>query len=285
MRVVVGRWSFGDDGVVEPAEGIKGAEGVDTFVIDVRPESDLPSAPVATVRKTAIPADGRVPMIIDWSSGREASQGRPRYQLDVRALGKKGWGKFTTVARTLTRTGTNRMLKPGTYQFRVRTRPTTGEPGVWVVAEPFTVSVLQESDKSIEYQGAWTKLTRNGTWGGQVRRTTRPGDSFRVTVSADGASLIMTAGPAQGIIDVCLDPEAATPGACRTVDLSTLPRGTRRVVTNLRNLPEGEHVIKVTAREAPVELDAIVLVVGAPETLPATPAPSTPPAASPAPAG
>lgn len=36
VRVVVGRWSFGDDGVVEPAEGIKGAEGVDRTPTETR---------------------------------------------------------------------------------------------------------------------------------------------------------------------------------------------------------------------------------------------------------
>ncbi|MEZ4596112.1 MAG: putative Ig domain-containing protein [Chloroflexota bacterium] len=65
------------------ATDTKGAEGVDTFIIDVRPETELPSPPYVTMRKTAAGTDGRLPLFIDWSAGREVDQGRPRYQLDV----------------------------------------------------------------------------------------------------------------------------------------------------------------------------------------------------------
>jgi alpha-tubulin suppressor-like RCC1 family protein len=260
----------------------QGAEGVDTFIIDVRPESDLPTAPDVTMRKTTVAANGRLPLIVDWSAGREANGARPRYQLDVRSLGKKGWGKYKTAVRALSRTGTNRFLKPGTYQFRVRTNPANGQPGDWVEAAPFQLIALQETDKSIEYQGSWSKQARKGALGEQVRRTVRPGDSFRVPVSGSGAALVMTAGPGQGVIEVCLDPGTPTT-SCRIVDLSTLRKSTRQVVTNLRNLPEGEHTLQVTVREAPVELDAVLLIGPAPVeptdqgTSPA-PAASTPPA-------
>lgn len=261
----------------------RGGEGVDTFVIEVRPESDLPSAPAAAIRKTAVGADGRLPLFIDWSAGREAREGgRPRYRLDMRTRGKNGWGKYRPVVSSLTRTGTNRFLKPGTYQLRVRTNPTHGEPGQWVVAQPFTLTSLQENNKAIEYQGSWARQARKGALGDQVRRTGRPGDSFRLLVDADTVSLVMTAGPGQGIIDVCIDPEAPTPGACRTVDLSALRKGTRRVVTNLRNLPDGQHTLQVSVRQAPVELDAILLMATVPEEPPAAPAS---PAPSPAPGG
>jgi hypothetical protein len=260
----------------------RGGEGIDTFVIEVRPESELPSPPNVAIRKTAAGADGRIPLFIDWSAGREAREGgRPRYQLDMRTLGKKGWGKYRTQVKALTRTGTNRFLKPGTYQFRLRTNPTEGEPGAWVVAEPFTLTSLAENSKLIEYQGSWARQARKGALGDQVRRSARPGDSFRLPVEADTVSLVMSAGPGQGIIDVCIDPEAATPGACRTVDLAALRKGTRRVVTNLRNLPDGPHTLQVTVRQAPAELDAIFLMAPAPEVQP-TPVPSVAPSAAPA---
>jgi alpha-tubulin suppressor-like RCC1 family protein len=259
----------------------KGAEGVDTFVIDVRPESDLPSPPDVTVRKTTVAANGRLPLIVDWSAGREANGARPRYQLDLRTLGKKGWGKWKTSVKALSRTGTNRFLKPGTYQYRIRTSPTSGEPGEWVEATPFQLVALQENDKSIEYQGSWAKQTRKGALGEQVRRSTRPGDSFRVPVTGTGVSLVMTAGPGQGIIDVCVDPGTPT-ASCRTVDLSTLRKSTRQVVTNLRNLPPGDHILEVSVRQAPVELDGI-LVIGPAPVEAVTPVASAAPATSPAP--
>jgi alpha-tubulin suppressor-like RCC1 family protein len=257
----------------------QGAEGVDTFLIDVRPESELPTAPEAGVRKVTVGADGRLPLIIDWSSGREANGSRPRYQLDVRTKGKKGWGKYKALVAALSRTGTNRQMKPGTYQLRVRNKPATGAPGEWVEAPPFQLRALQENDKSIEYQGSWSKQTRKGALGEQVRRSGKPGDSFRVPFNGTALSLIMTAGEGQGIIEVCLD-QGTPNAACRTIDLSKLKKSPRQVVTNLRNLTPGDHVLEVSVRQAPVELDALAIVSPAPEepAASAAPAPSAAPA-------
>jgi hypothetical protein len=260
------------------AKDTQGAEGVDTFLLDVRPESDLPSAPIASVRRVVIPANGRVPVIIDWSAGREADQGRPRYQLDMRTMGKKGWGKYAPLLKVTTRTGTNRFLTPGTYQLRVRATPQGGKAGDWVEGVPFTLAVLQETDPSIDYQGSWSKTPRKDASKGQVRRTVHPGDSFSIPVGDSDVSLIMTTGPDQGIIEACIDPGTENAGACRTVDLSKLRKSSRTVVTTLRDLPPGDHTLVVTAREAPVELDGVALVT----EIPTEPAPS--PDASPQPA-
>jgi hypothetical protein len=251
---------------------------VDTFVIEVRPESELPSAPIVTVRKTALGDDGRLPMLIDWSSGREDGA-RPRYRLEMRTLGKKRWGKYKPVFGTLTRTGTNRTFTPGTYQLRVRSQPSGGKPGQWVESAPFRIQTLQESDKSIEYRGSWAKQTRKGALGQQVRRSNRPGDSFRVPINGTAVSLVMPSGSNLGVVKVCVDPETPT-AACRTIDLSTFRKSARRVVTNLRDLAPGEHVLEVSVIEAPAELDAIVVVTPAPETVapPASPAPVASPA-------
>ncbi|MET0773502.1 MAG: putative Ig domain-containing protein [Candidatus Limnocylindrales bacterium] len=254
----------------------QGAEGVDTFVIDVRPESDLPTPAEPSIRKTVVAADGKLPVILDWSSGREANGARPRYRLESRSRGKKGWSKYRTLIGAVARTGTNRSLKPGTYQIRIRNNPSGGTPGEWVESAPFQLRALQESDKSIEYRGSWSKQTRMGALGEQVRRSTRPGDSFRVPVNGTAVSLVMTSGPGMGVIDVCIDP--GTPQAsCRTIDLSTARKSPRNVVTNLRNLAPGDHVLEVSVRQAPVELDAIAVIAPAPEE-PAAPAASPAPA-------
>jgi alpha-tubulin suppressor-like RCC1 family protein len=254
----------------------QGGEGVDTFVIDVRPESDLPSAPTAAVRRAALSSDGRVPIAIDWSAGKEATQGRPRYRLDMRARGKKGWGKYTPLLFSARRTGTNQMLRPGTYQLRVRAALQGGKPGPWVEGVPFRLTLLSDTDPTIDYEGSWSRFSRKVALRGQTRRTNRPGDSFRVPVNGTQVSLVMTTGPGTGVIDACIDPGTDSPGSCRTIDLSTLGRGARNVVTAFRDLPPGDHTLVVTARQAPVELDAIVIIADVPPE---------PPAPSPAPEG
>ena len=246
----------------------QGAEGVDTFLIDVRPESELPTAPEAGVRKVTVGADGRLPLIIDWSSGREANGARPRYQLDVRTKGKKGWGKYKTLVGALSRTGTNRQMKPGTYQLRVRNKPANGSPGEWVEAPPFQLATLQENDKSIEYQGSWSKQTRKGALGEQVRRSSKPGDSFRIPFSGSALSLVMTAGEGQGIIEVCLDPGTPTAGVPdhRPLEAQEVPAPGRHQPAQpdtRRPCPRGR-----PSRQAPVELDAIAIVAPHRRSLP-----------------
>ncbi len=80
-----------------------------------------------------------------------------------------------------------------------------------------------------------------------------------MTTAGDTIGLVMTSGKGQGIIDACLDVAAATPGGCRTIDLSPGKRTPRNVVTIFRGLDPGEHTITVTVREAPVELDGVVV--------------------------
>jgi hypothetical protein len=141
--------------------------------------------------------------------------------------------------------------------------------------------MVHENDDSIEYQGSWNKQTRKGAVGEQVRRSARPGDSFRLPFTGSAVSLVMPSGPGLGVIEVCIDPGTPT-AACRIVDLSTLRKSARRVVTNLRDLAPGDHVLQVTARQAPVELDAIAIIAPVPEE-PVTPAASAAPAPSVAP--
>jgi hypothetical protein len=94
----------------------------------------------------------------------------------------------------------------------------------------------------------------------------------------------MTAGPGQGVIEACLDPGTPEARTCRIVDLSTLRKTPRMVVTHFRDLAPGAHVLEVTVREGPVELDGVLVVQPVPEE-PAAPAPSGAPSSSPAPAG
>ena len=122
------------------AKDTQGAEGVDTFLLEVRPESDLPSAPIASVRRVVIPANGRVPVIIDWSAGREASQGRPRYQLGMRTMGKKGLGQVRDVAQGDHPDRHQPVPQAGHLPAPGPGDAAGGKPGAWVEGAPFTLS-------------------------------------------------------------------------------------------------------------------------------------------------
>jgi len=235
------------------------ATGVDTFFLDVVPERDLPTAPVVVIRRVPVSSTGTLATLVTWSAGKEATQGRARYEVQVRQQGKGTWGRYQPYQAVTGRTGLNKNIKPGTYQLRLRATPAGGKAGAWIEGTPFTLRLAQEPDPTIVYTGPWGKVSVKDASGGGVRRSLRPGSSFSVTTAGDSIGLVMTSGKGQGIIEACLDAGAATPGGCRTIDLGPGKRSPRNVVTIFRGLDAGEHTVTVTVQEGPVELDGIVV--------------------------
>lgn len=235
------------------------ARGVDTFFLDVVPERDTPTAPVVVIRRVPVSSTGALATLITWSAGKEATQGRAKYELQIRSQSKGKWGKYKPYATATGRTGLNKNMKPGTYQLRLRATPAGGKAGAWIEGTPFTLRLGQESDGTIDYSGPWEKVSAKDASGGTVRRSLKPGSSFTVTTAGDSIGLVMTSGKGQGVIEACLDAAAPTPGGCRTIDLGPGKRTPRNVVTIFRGLDATEHNVTVTVREGPVELDGIVV--------------------------
>jgi len=235
------------------------AKGVDTFFLDVTPERDLPTAPVVVIRRVPVSVAGTMATLVTWSAGKEATQGRAKYDVQIRTQTKGKWGKYVPYQSVTGRTGFNKNMKPGTYQLRLRATPAGGKAGAWIEGTPFTLRLAQESDPTIDYSGPWQKVSVKDASGGGVRRTLKPGSSFTVTSVGDSIGLVMTSGKGEGVIEACLDAAAGTSGSCRTIDLSPGKRTARNVVTIFRGLDAGEHSVTVTARQVPVELDGIVV--------------------------
>jgi len=235
------------------------ATGVDTFFLDVTPERDVPTAPVVVIRRPPVASTGSLATLVTWSAGKEATQGRAKYELQSRQQSKGKWGKYRPYATVSGRTGLNKNVKPGTYQLRLRAMPAGGKAGSWIEGAPFTLRLAQESDSTIDYTGPWDKVSLKDATGGSVRRSLGPGSSFTVTAAGDSIGLVMTSGKGQGIIEACLDAGAATPGGCRTIDLGPGKRSARKVVTIFRGLEAGDHTVTVTVNQGPVELDGVVL--------------------------
>ncbi|MBX3031759.1 MAG: putative Ig domain-containing protein, partial [Chloroflexi bacterium] len=275
---VPGDADAGDLAVSVVATDLQGGEGVDTFIITVEPPRDQPSPPTVAMRRGPLTSAGAVPMLVTWSAGREAESGRARYGVEVRTQGRKGWAKYKKLATVSGRTGLARNLRPGTYQLRLRALVPGSDPGPWVEGEPFTLRVLSETDPAITYDGRWTKATRKDATKGTLKRSTRPGDSASVITTADSIGIVAANGDGQGQVDICVDPAAPTPGACRTVDLSQGRKSGRQLVTVLNDLPDGEHQVVTTVRQAPVDIDAIVLLERL--VVPTEPATPTEPEAS-----
>ena len=111
------------------------AKGVDTFFLDVTPERDVPTAPVVVVRRVPVASTGALAILVTWSAGKEAAQGRAKYEVQIRQQSKGKWGKYRPYATATGRTGLNKNVKPGTYQLRLRATPAGGKAGAWIEAD------------------------------------------------------------------------------------------------------------------------------------------------------
>ena len=241
------------------ATDAQGAMGVDTFILDVVPERDQPTAPVVVIRRVPVSPTGSIATIVTWSAGKEAAQGsRVRYTIQIRQSVKGKWGKYKPFAIAGGRTGLNKNMKPGTYQLRLRAA-VGRQAGDWIEAAPFALRLVQESDASVDFSGPWDKTSAALSSGKTARRTIRPGSSATVTITGDTVGLVMTSGKGSGIVEACVDPAAATPGSCRTIDMGQGRKTPRNVVTIFRVLGGGEHTVVVTVRQGPVEFDGYIL--------------------------
>ena len=235
------------------------ARGVDTFFLDVVPERDTPTAPVVVIRRVSVADTSGLATIITWSAGKEAAEGRAKYEVQARVQSKGKWSKYKRLATAAGRTGANKTLQPGTYQLRLRATPAGGKAGAWIEGTPFVLSLVQETADQVEYSGPWSKVSSEGAAGGTVRRSLKPGASATVTVTGETVGLIMSTGKGQGSFEACVDGQAGDPAACRTVDLGQGKKAGHNVVTVFRGLPPGEHTIVITVREGPVEFDGVIV--------------------------
>ena len=192
---------------------------------------------------------GKLPVILDWSSGRRRT-GPSEVPVESRS-GARGWSKYRTLIGAVRADGHQQVheaLAP--TRSASATTPRAGHPANGSRPRPSRSRTLQESDKSIEYQGPWSKADARGALGEQVRRSPSPGDSFRVTVTGSADSLVMTRARVRAS-SRSVSIRAAEQASCRTVDLSTGRKSPRNVITNFRNLAPGEHTSRSRSARRP----------------------------------
>ena len=62
---------------------LSGATATDVFAITISELNDDPTSPTLTLRRAGtISPSGAIPVIVDWTEGAEAQQGRPTYRVE-----------------------------------------------------------------------------------------------------------------------------------------------------------------------------------------------------------
>ncbi len=137
-----------------------------------------------------------------WPAATDES-GVASYELQRR----KGTGAWTAVAlATPTSTTADVAVVPGSaYTFRLRASDVEGNVSDWATTTPATLTLVQESDASVAYSGAWKNTLLSGSSGGSVRYAGGAGRSATFSFSGSSAAFVSTRGPGRGIAQVWLD--------------------------------------------------------------------------------
>jgi hypothetical protein len=106
----------------------------------------------------------------------------------------------------------------------------------------------------------------SGAMNGKVAVSSTIGSIATTAFNGNGVGVVMPVGSAYGSVRICVDP-GRTGGSCKTVDLSVLPAGNRRLVAAFTGLTNGAHWLRVAVVGGQAALDgALISHSGVPAT-------------------
>jgi hypothetical protein len=259
-RTFTGTPSTADIGVLPVAvtvADLSGATATDVFAITISELNDDPTAPTLALRRAGtISPSGAIPVIVDWTEGAEAQQGRPTYRVEVR---KDGTEKYKLLGEARGRSVINKTLTQGRWQLRLQATTTGGAPGPWIEAQPRTVSLVEDSSDAIAWQGNWEKLSDKKLTGKSARKSDQAGATATWSGNASALGVVATTTSKDGVFEICLD--AGTPGeVCRVVDLRGKKPSYRRISVGIDSLPLAAHTLRLRVLEGSVLLDSIAVM-------------------------
>jgi hypothetical protein len=236
---------------------VSGATATDVFAVTISELNDDPTAPSLALRRAgSISPRGEIPVIVDWTEGAEAQQGRPTYRVEYR---KDGTAKYKRLGEVRGRSAINKGLPQGRWQLRLQATTTGGSPGPWIEAEPRTISLVEDASDAIAWQGNWQQVSDKRTTGKSARESSASGATATWSGTASAIGVVATTTSRDGVFEICLD--AGTPGeVCRVVDLKGRKPTYRRIVVGIDSLPLAAHTLRVRVLEGSVLLDAIAVL-------------------------
>ena len=126
-------------------------------------------------------------------------------------------------------------------------------------ADPFSLDVIDDGDASITYSTAWAQTTDMAAYRGTLHAITSAGTAM-MTFSGRSIAVVAPVGPADGSIQICIDPGVSVAG-CTSTTLHSATAFERDVVYVSGPLAAGTHTIEITsAAGSPVALDGFAVL-------------------------
>ena len=217
--------------------------------------------PSITVGPTTRPRAGAsltaagIPILVTWAATDTGNSGLHHYRVETTADGTT-W--TTAVASATGLSATVYAASGSTTGVRVTPYDGEGNEGTPVAATAAVKpALMQQTYSGITYLKTWKTSTNTSFSGGTARWSAMAGASARITFTGRGAAVIMTRGPARGIVTIFVNGTKTA-----VVDLSAAAYQHRVVVWQKQWLTTRNLSIKLivagTAGRPRVDLDAFV---------------------------
>jgi hypothetical protein len=236
------------------------------FTIDTTPPTVAAPAPPTIPVGEQLQLDGTLGVQESWSASDTYSPSADLlFTVEQRAgITPASLGSFAAIPTLAGVAGTTAAIVPiapgGPYhQLRVRAENQLGVAAESSPADPFALDVIDDNDASIMYSTAWAQTTDAAAYGGNVHTTSSAG-TVTMTFSGRSIAVVAPVAPADGSIQICIDPGVSVAG-CTLTTLHSTTVVERDIVYVSGPLAAGPHSIRITsAGGSPVELDGFVVL-------------------------
>jgi len=236
------------------------------FTIDTTPPTVAAPAPPTIPLGEQLQLDGTLGVQESWSATDTYSPSADLlYTVEQRnGTTPASLGSFAAIPTLEGMQGTTAAIVPvapaGPYhQLRVQAENQLGVTTEGPPADPFLLDVIDDGAASITYSTAWVQTTDMAAYGGKLHSTSSAG-TVTMTFSGRSIAVVAPVGPADGSIQICIDPGVSVAG-CTFTTLHSATVSERDVVYVSGPLTAGPHTIEITnAGGAPVALDGFAVL-------------------------
>jgi hypothetical protein len=238
-------------------EAGNGAASVASGSVTPTPDPAV-SAPVAALVAGGTTSKAGLPVRVSWSATSTGS-GITGYTLEQSSDGGIHFTPLTLAPATATSVSLNLPAGSARYAFRIGATDAAGRHAATATGSVFTLSLTQESAKTIKYAKTWKKVTSKAASGGTLRTTVVKNASATFTITGRSLAIVAAVGARDGKALIYDGKKLLA-----TIDLRASRTAYQKIVYVRDFGTSGRHVIRIvcpaTKGRPTIDLDAFIVM-------------------------